>query len=79
MGYATPQKLIGRVTAVLSTMISAASTLSIVLAGYLDSTVLRDFYMTFWGIAFGPVDTIFTGAGILAVFAGFFAMVNLRR
>ncbi len=76
--YATPQKLIGRVTAVLSTMISAASILSIVLAGYLDSTVLRDFHMTVWGIVFGPVDTIFTGAGILAVFAGFYAMVNLR-
>ena len=57
--YATPQKLIGRVTAVLSTMISVASTLSIVLAGYLDSTVLRDFHIILWGIAFGPVDTIF--------------------
>ncbi len=77
--YATPQKLIGRVTAVFSTMISAAFTLSIVLAGYLDSKVLRDFHMTFWGIAFGPIDSIFTGAGILAVFAGFFAMVNLRN
>ena len=32
----------------------------------------------FWGIAFGPVDTIFTGAGILAIFAGFYAVVNLH-
>lgn len=76
--HATPQKFIGRVTAVLSPVMSAASTLSVALAGYLDSTVLRDFHSTFLGIAFGPVDTIFTCAGILAVIAGFYAMLNLR-
>jgi MFS family permease len=76
--HATPQKFIGRVTAVLSPVMSAASTLSVALAGYLDSTVLRDFHSTFVGIAFGPVDTIFTCAGILAVIAGFYAMLNLR-
>jgi len=76
--HTTPHQFVGRVTAVLSPMMSAASTLSIVLAGYLASTVLHDFHRSLWGIAFGPVDTIFTGAGILAVFAGFYAMVNLR-
>jgi hypothetical protein len=59
-------------------MMSAASTLSIALAGYLASTVLHTFHATVLGIAFGPVDTIFTCAGLLAVMAGFYAMVNLR-
>ena len=76
--HATPQKLIGRVSAVLLPMMNAASTLSIVLAGYLDSTVLRDFHTTFLGMAFGPVDTIFTCAAVLAIIAGFYAMVKLR-
>jgi MFS family permease len=76
--HVTPQKLIGRVSAVLSPMMSVASTLSIVLAGYLDSTALRDFHTTFLGMAFGPVDTIFTSAAILAIIAGFYAMTNLR-
>jgi MFS family permease len=77
--HATPQKFIGRVTAVLSPMMSLASTLSIVIAGYLDSTVLRNFHTTLLGIAFGPVDTIFTCAGILAILAGIYAMLSLRN
>ena len=42
-------------------------------AGALVSTVLRDFHASVLGIAFGPVDTIFTGMGLLAVIGG-----NLR-
>ena len=40
MEAVTPQKLIGCVSAVLSPVMGAASMFSIVLAGYLDSTVL---------------------------------------
>ncbi|MDQ2715551.1 MAG: MFS transporter [Chloroflexota bacterium] len=76
--HVTPKGLVGRVVAVLSPMMSAASTLSIALAGYLASTVLHTFHTNIFGIAFGPVDTIFTCAGLLAVLAGFYAMVSLR-
>jgi len=76
--HVTPRELVGRVVAVLSPMMSAASILSIALAGYLASTVLHTFHATVFGIAFGPVDTIFTCAGLLAVIAGFYAMVSLR-
>jgi len=76
--HVTPRELVGRVVAVLSPMMSAASTLSVALAGYLASTVLHNFHATVFGIAFGPVDTIFTCAGLLAVIAGLYAMVNLR-
>jgi MFS family permease len=77
--HVTPQKFVGRVSAVLAPMMSAASTLSIALAGYLASTVLRHFHTTSFGIAFGPIDTIFTCAGLLAVIASLYAMVSLRR
>lgn len=76
--HVTPQKFVGRVAAVLAPMMSAASTLSIALAGYLASAILRHFHATLFGIAFGPVDTIFTCAGLLAVIAGLYAMVSLR-
>jgi hypothetical protein len=42
----------------------------------LASTVLRNFRVTRFGIAFGPVDTIFTCAGLLAVSAGLNSMVS---
>jgi len=76
--HVTPRKFVGRVAAVLAPMMSAASTFSIALAGYLASTVLRNFHVIAFGIAFGPIDTIFTCAGLLAVIAGLYAMVSLR-
>ena len=76
--HVTPRKLVGRVIAVLTPAISAASTLSIALAGYLVSTVLLDFHTTVFGVAFGPVDTIFMFAGFLTVISGFYAIANLR-
>jgi MFS family permease len=76
--HVTPRELIGRVSAILTPTVSLTSMVSIGLAGLLDSTVLRGFHTIFLGIHFGPVDTIFTGGGVLLLVAGLYAMVNMR-
>jgi hypothetical protein len=50
---------------------------STALAGYLASTVLHDFHARFLGLAFGPIDTIFTVGSLFGLLAGMYAMVNL--
>ena len=50
----------------------------VTLAGSLVSTVLRGFHASILGIAFGPVNTVFTGMGLLAVIGGIYARVSLR-
>jgi MFS family permease len=74
----TSREFVGRVTAVINPVGKLASLLSIAIAGYLVSSVLNDFHATFLGISFGPVDTIFTGMGMLAIAGGIFAWANLR-
>lgn len=75
----TPSRLVGRVVAILTPIITLASLISTSLGGYLDSSVLHSFHTKLFGIAFGPIDTIFTGVGILALIAGTYAMLNLQR
>jgi predicted MFS family arabinose efflux permease len=79
MFAATPQELIGRVSAVFNPITSVASMLSIALAGYLDGVVLRGFHAMPLGIPVGPVDLIYTGTGILIVLGGLYAAANLRH
>ncbi len=76
--HVTPRELIGRVTSVLMPALNLATLLSVAIAGYLYGTVLRSFHATLVGIPFGPLDTIFTTTGILAIIGGLFAMVKLR-
>ena len=38
---------------------------------------MRDYHASVLGIAFGPVDTIFTGMGLLAVIGGIYVRVSL--
>jgi len=74
----TPKELTGRVSAILAPSLSLFYSLSLACVGYLDSTIMRNFHQTWLGVSFGPVDTIFLGAGILAIFGGVFAFVKLR-
>lgn len=76
--HATPRELIGRVSAVLNPVMILASMLSVILAGYLDSVVLHGLHLTLFGLIIGPIDTIFTLAGLLTVASGLFAMRSLR-
>ena len=66
----TPRELVGRVAAILNPSPTLASLVSIALAGYLASTVLRGWHANILGVTFGPIDTILTGAGILLILAG---------
>jgi MFS family permease len=77
--HVTPREYIGRVMAVITPANSLASVASISLAGALASTALRGFHATFLGLTFGPIDTIFTGTGLLILIGGVYAMLNLRQ
>jgi MFS family permease len=75
---ATPRELVGRVAAILNPSPTLASLVSITLAGYLASTVLRGWHANILGVTFGPIDTILTGAGVLLVLAGLYLLKNLH-
>ena len=76
--HATPKEFVGRVMAVITPTNALASMASTALAGALASTVLHGFHATVLGATFGPIDTIFTGAGLLIVLGGLYAMIGLR-
>ncbi len=76
--HATSREFVGRVTAVINPIGKLAALLSVAIAGYLVSAVLGSFHATVLGVAFGPVDTVFTGMGLLAVAGGLYARVALR-
>ena len=75
----TPRAFVGRVSAVLMTVMSVAALLSIVVSGLLDSTVLHGFHARLLGVAFGPIDTIFSAAGLLGVAGGLYTFLSLRH
>ncbi|HKS70287.1 MAG TPA: hypothetical protein VJQ45_07700 [Ktedonobacterales bacterium] len=59
-------------------MVLAASLLPLLLAGPLTGTVLRGPHARLLGTTFGPVDTIYLAAGVLALLGGLSALVMLR-
>jgi MFS family permease len=76
--HVTPREFVGRVIAVINPMQALVGIVSVTIAGTLASTVLSGFHATLAGITFGPIDTIFTGTGILVLLGGLYAMVSLR-
>ncbi len=74
----TPRHLIGRVIAIITPITTCAGMVGMALAGYLDSTVLRGFHADILGQPVGPIDTIFTAAGLLVLLGGWCAFVGLR-
>ena len=76
--HVTPRTLIGRIFSVIITIVMLSILVSTALVGYLASTVLHDFHARFLGLAFGPIDTIFTVGSLFGLLAGMYAMVNLR-
>ena len=74
---ATPREYLGRVMAVINPVIQLASMLSVVVAGWLASTVLQNLHARLAGMDFGRVDTVFTASGIFVLLAGLYAMVAL--
>lgn len=75
--HGTSREFVGRVMAVINPLGRLAALISVVLAGYFASTVLQGFHASLLGITFGPVDTVFTGMGLLAVIGGVYARISL--
>jgi predicted MFS family arabinose efflux permease len=73
----TPREMVGRVSSILNPTITISTLVGAALGGYLDSTTLRGFSATLLGIHFGPVDTIFTCAGLIALVGALFAAFGL--
>ncbi|HEY7851104.1 MAG TPA: MFS transporter [Ktedonobacterales bacterium] len=74
----TPERLIGRVSSLLTPLATVATLAGAALAGYLDSNALQHFSASILGMTFGPVDTIFCVAGALILASGVYAMLGLR-
>jgi MFS family permease len=74
---AAPREYLGRVMAVINPMQQLASMLSVVVAGWLASTVLRNFAGSIGGLHLGPIDTIFTVSGVLIIMGGGYGVFAL--
>jgi fucose permease len=74
---ATAREYLGRVMAVINPVQQLASMLSVVVAGWLASTALRNFSAKVAGVHIGPYDTIFSVVGLLVLVAGLYAVVAL--
>lgn len=74
----TPRELVGRVAALLNPSSTLAELLAAMLSGYLAGAVLRGWHAHLLSMAFGPIDTIFAGAGLFIILAGFYLLKNLR-
>lgn len=74
----TPPQLVGRVDSVLTPAISLATMLSVLISGALVSTILHGWHASLLGLSFGPVDTVFTAAGALAMISGVYAFLSLH-
>jgi MFS family permease len=77
--HVTPRELIGRVVSIIQPAATLSSLLSIAVSGYLASTLLVDFHTRLLGITLGPIDTIFTVAGLLALISGLYSLTSLGR
>jgi hypothetical protein len=70
----TAREFTGRIQAVMMPSILASQLVAVILAGFLASKVLYGLHSTFLGLRFGPLDTIFTGVGTIAVMAGLYVL-----
>ena len=73
-----PRRLFARVMAVFSTVNQGVQMLSMLVAGWLASSSLRDFHGAPLGLHMGPVDTIFSVAALLIMLGGVNAFITLR-
>jgi MFS family permease len=74
---AVPKEYLGRMMSVFNPVMQLGSMLSVVAAGWIVGSVLRNFSGTFAGLRFGPVDVVFLCSGVLMIAAGGFAAFAL--
>jgi MFS family permease len=76
---AAPREYVGRVTAVFNPVNQLAGMLATVVAGWLLSSMLRNFTGSLAGLRLGPVDVIFLASGGLIIVSGLYARIALRQ
>ena len=74
---AAPREYLGRVMAVFMPVNQLASMLSMVICGWLTSTILRSFRASFAGVTLNSVSLIFIVAGALIFISGIRAFTAL--
>lgn len=77
--WVTPRHLMGRVSAVLKTLVSIAALIATALAGYLLSGPLHDWHPVVLGHASNPITAILVGVGAMGLIGGGCAWRTLRR
>jgi predicted MFS family arabinose efflux permease len=73
-----PREALGRVFALMQPAIQVMSVFAIGIAGWLSSSVMRDFHASVAGIQLGTYDVIIGTAGLLISGCGLYAMAALR-
>lgn len=76
---ATPREFVGRSSAVFNPTNQLAGMLATVVAGWLLSSVLRDFSVSVAGLWLGPIDLILLVSGGLIIASGLYARTALRQ
>ncbi len=76
---AVPKEYMGRMMAVFNPVQQLGSMLSVVAAGWIAGSVLRNFSGTFAGLRFGPIDVVFACSGLLMMAAGGCAAFALNQ
>lgn len=75
---ATPREFLGRVSGTINPLIQAALILGLLVGGLLYGILPRGSAEVALGIRIGPLDGIFTGAGVLCLLGAAYARRNLR-
>ncbi|MBA2288159.1 MAG: MFS transporter [Ktedonobacteraceae bacterium] len=75
----TPRALIGRINAVMGQLNMLATAVSVTISAYLIATLLHNRHLQLPGLNLGPVDAVFTAAGILMITSAICSMVTLNR
>jgi len=73
------REYVGRVMAVFYPATQLAGLLAALVAGWLASSLLRNFAGSLAGVRFGPISMIFAVSGVLVAIAGVYARIALRQ
>jgi MFS family permease len=76
---AVPKEYLGRMMAVMTPALRLGSMISVVVASWLASSVLRNFDGSVVGVRFGAIDLIFAGSGLMMIAAAGYAVFTLRE
>jgi MFS family permease len=74
---ATPQEAVGRTISIMTTLAELGSLLSVVIAGFISSTLLNGFHKQILNISFGQYDTIYLGCGIIILIGAIYTITHM--